>query len=61
MPSIKTNEMRFVLHILKLVSNLTSTISGCHFFAQVNDGIAIVNQIVSLVVCTPPSLVILKK
>lgn len=61
MPSIKTNEMKFVLHMLKIVANLSSTKCGCHFFSQVNDGINIVNLIVSLVVYTPPSHGILKK
>ncbi|XP_022172857.1 uncharacterized protein LOC111035520 isoform X2 [Myzus persicae] len=61
MPSIKTNEMKFVLQILRIIANLTTTKSGCHFFSQVNDGINIVNLIVSLVVYTPPSLGILKK
>jgi len=61
MPSEKSNEMKFVSHILRVVANLTTTKSGCHFFSQVNDGINIVNIIVSLVVCTPPSLDILKK
>jgi len=61
MPSLKSNEMKFVLHILRIVANLTTTKRGCHFFSQVNDGINIVNLIVSLVVYTPPSLDILKK
>lgn len=61
MPSIKTNETKFVLHILGIVANLTTTKGGCHFFSQVNDGINIVNLIVSLVLCTPPSLYFLKK
>lgn len=61
MPSIKTNEMKFVLHMLKVVANLSSTKSGCLFFSQNNDGINIVNLIVSLVLNTPPSHGILKK
>lgn len=61
MPSIETNEIKFVLHMLKIVANLSSTKSGCHFFSQVNDGINIVNLIVSLVFYTPPSHGILKK
>ncbi|XP_060854647.1 uncharacterized protein LOC132932342 [Rhopalosiphum padi] len=60
MPSIKTNETQFVLLILRILANLTTTKSGCHFFSQVNDGINIINLIVSLVLCTPPSLDILK-
>ncbi|XP_025208184.1 uncharacterized protein LOC112603701, partial [Melanaphis sacchari] len=54
MPSIKTNEAQFVLHILKIIANLTITKSGCHFFSQINDGINIINLIVALVLCTPP-------
>jgi len=57
MPSIKTNEMKFLLHILRIVANLSTTESGCHFLSQVNDGINIVNLVVSLVLHTPPSLV----
>ncbi|XP_060866820.1 uncharacterized protein LOC132942446 [Metopolophium dirhodum] len=61
MPSIKTNEMKFVLHMLRIVANLSTTESGCHFFSQVNDGINIVNLVVSLVLYTPPSHGVLKK
>jgi len=61
MPSIKTNEMKFVLHMLRIVANLSTTESGCHFFSQVNDGINIVNLVVSLVLFTPPSHGVLKK
>jgi len=60
-PSIKTNETQFVLQILRILANLTTTKSGCHFFSQVYDGINIVNLIVTLVLCTPPSINILKK
>jgi len=61
MPSIKANETKFLFNILRLVANLTTTKDGCHFFSQVNDGINIVNLIVSLVLCTPHSLNNLKK
>jgi len=61
MPSIKTNEMKFVLHMLRIVANLSTTKKGCHFFSKVNDGINIVNIVVSLVLHTPPSHGILKK
>lgn len=60
MPSIKTVEMKFVLHMLKIVANLTTTKSGCHFFSQVNDGINIIKTVVSLVLYTPPSHDVLK-
>ncbi|CAH1725158.1 unnamed protein product [Aphis gossypii] len=60
MPSIQTKETQFVLQILRILANLTTTKSGCHFFSQVNDGINIVNLIVTLVLCTPPSNNILK-
>lgn len=56
MPSIKTHETKFVLNILGIVANLTVTKAGCRFFSQINDGINVVNLIVSLVLCTPPSL-----
>lgn len=55
-PSIKTLETKFVLNILGIVANLTTTKSGCHFFSQINDGIQVVNLIVSLVPCIPSSL-----
>lgn len=61
MPSIKTNETQFVLQILRILANLTTIKSGCHFFSQVQDGIKIINLIVTLVLCTPPSINILKK
>jgi len=61
MPSIQTKETQFVLQILRILANLTTTKSGCHFFSQVNDGINIVNLIVTLVLCIPPSNNILKK
>lgn len=56
MPSIKTYETKFVLNILGIVANLTTTRDGCHFFSQVNDGINVINIIMSLVLCTPSSL-----
>lgn len=55
-PSIKTYEKKFVLNILGIVANLTTTEDGCHFFTQTNDGVNIINLIVSIVICTPPSL-----
>ncbi|XP_029342843.1 uncharacterized protein LOC100574889 [Acyrthosiphon pisum] len=61
MPSTKTNQMKFVLHMLRVVVNLSTTESGCHFLSQVNDGINIINLIVSLVLHTPPSHGVLKK
>jgi len=51
--SIETCEIKFVLNILGIVANLTTTRAGCHFFSQVNDGINVINCIVSLVLCTP--------
>jgi len=60
MPSIKTDEIKFVLHMLRIAANLTSTKNGCHFFSQVNDGIEIVKTVVSLVYVTPFSHDVLK-
>jgi len=53
MSSIEPCETKFVLNILGIVANLTTTKAGCHFFSQVNDGINVVSCIVSLVLCTP--------
>jgi len=53
MSSIEICETKFVLNILGIVANLTTTTAGCYFFSQVTDGINIINLIVSLVVCTP--------
>lgn len=56
MPSMETCETKFVLNILGIVANLTTTRAGCHFFSQVNDGINVINLIVSLVLHIPFSL-----
>lgn len=56
MPSIKTDETKFVLNILGITANLTTTEEGRHFFSKVNDGIDIVRLIISLVVYAPSSL-----
>jgi hypothetical protein len=56
MPPINTCETKFILNILGIVANLTTSKSGCHFFTQINDGINLVNHIVTLVLCTPYSL-----
>lgn len=56
MPSIETLETKFVLNILGIIANLTTTNKGCHFFSQVNDGIQVVKLIISLVICIPFSL-----
>lgn len=56
MPSIKTHETKFVLNILGITANLTTTEAGRHFFSEVSDGIDIVRLIISLVVCAPSSL-----
>lgn len=55
-PSIKTLETKFVLNILGIIANLTTAKGGCHFFSQVNDGIQVVNLIISLVIYIPSSL-----
>lgn len=52
-PPIKTYETKFVLNILGIVANLTTTQAGRHFFSQVNDGINVINIVLSLVLCTP--------
>lgn len=56
MPPVKTCETKFVLDILGIVANLTTSKSGCHFFTQISDGINVVNLIVSLVPYIPYSL-----
>lgn len=53
---IKTYDSKFVLNILGIVANLTTTEDGCHFFTQTNDGVNIINLIMSLVICTRSSL-----
>lgn len=56
MPSKKTHETKVVLSILGIVTNLTINKAGSHFFSQVNDGINVVNLIISLVLNIPSSL-----
>lgn len=56
MPSIKTCETKFVLNILGIVANLTTSKSGCNIFTQTNEGISVIKLIVSLVLCTPKTL-----
>lgn len=55
MPSTKTHETKFVLSILGIVANVTTTQAGSKFFVEVNDGIDVINHIVSLILCTPSS------
>lgn len=53
---IKTYDTKFVLNILGIVANLTTTKAGCHFFSQVNDGINVINLIMSMVMYAPSTL-----
>lgn len=53
---IKTYDTKFVLNILGIVANLTTIKAGCHFFSQVNDGISVINLIMSMVMYAPSSL-----
>lgn len=53
---IKTYDIKFVLNILGIVANLTTTKAGCHFFSQMNDGISVINLIMSMVIYAPSSL-----
>lgn len=56
MPPIKTYETKFVSYILGIIVNLTNTKAGRNFFTQVNEGISVINAIITLVVCAAPSL-----
>lgn len=56
MPPVNTYETKFILNILGIIANLTTSKSGCHFFTQINDGINVINQIMCLIQCTPHSL-----
>lgn len=51
-PSIKTYETKFVLSMLGIVANVTTTKEGCRFFSLVDDGANVIHLIVSLVLCT---------
>lgn len=48
-PPIKTYETKFVISMLGIVANLTTTKDGCRFFSQANDGINVVQHIIFLV------------
>lgn len=56
MPSIKSHETKVVLSILGIVANLTIKKAGRYFFSQIDDGINVVNLIISLVLNIPSSL-----